>query len=42
VLALALTHVLQLTGMMQWWTRQTVEVENNMVCVCVLSFEAGG
>jgi hypothetical protein len=33
VLALALTHVLQLTGMLQWWTRQTVEVENNMTSV---------
>lgn len=33
ILGLALTHVLQLTGMLQWWTRQTVEVENNMTCV---------
>lgn len=33
MLALALTHVLQLTGMLQWWTRQTVEVENNMTSV---------
>eukprot|EP00882_Tetradesmus_deserticola_P004548 GHRQ01004794.1.p1 GENE.GHRQ01004794.1~~GHRQ01004794.1.p1 ORF type:complete len:395 (+),score=149.54 GHRQ01004794.1:630-1814(+) len=33
ILGLALTHVLQLTGTLQWWTRQTVEVENNMTCV---------
>eukprot|EP00878_Enallax_costatus_P038742 GHUV01044206.1.p3 GENE.GHUV01044206.1~~GHUV01044206.1.p3 ORF type:complete len:129 (+),score=15.15 GHUV01044206.1:76-462(+) len=33
ILALALTYVLQLTGSLQWWTRQTVEVENNMTCV---------
>lgn len=33
MLALALTQVLQLTGMMQWWVRQTVEVENNMTSV---------
>jgi ATP-binding cassette subfamily C (CFTR/MRP) protein 4 len=33
VLALALTHVLQLTGMLQWWVRQTAEVENAMTSV---------
>jgi hypothetical protein len=33
ILGLSLTHVLQLTGTLQWWTRQTVEVENNMTCV---------
>lgn len=33
VLALALTHVLQLTGMLQWWVRQTAEVENTMTSV---------
>lgn len=33
VLALALTHVLQLTGMLQWWVRQTAEVENSMTSV---------
>ncbi|KAG2425890.1 hypothetical protein HYH02_014893 [Chlamydomonas schloesseri] len=33
VLALALTHVLQLTGVMQWVVRQSAEVENNMTSV---------
>ncbi|GFR41482.1 hypothetical protein Agub_g2173, partial [Astrephomene gubernaculifera] len=33
VMALALTHVLQLTGLMQWVVRQTAEVENNMTSV---------
>ena len=30
LLGLALTHVLQLTGLMQWFVRQTAEVENTM------------
>ncbi|GIM00727.1 hypothetical protein Vretimale_5639, partial [Volvox reticuliferus] len=33
VMALALTHVLQLTGLMQWVVRQTAEVENTMTSV---------
>lgn len=33
ILGLALTHVLQLTGMLQWWVRQTAEVENTMTSV---------
>eukprot|EP00879_Flechtneria_rotunda_P017481 GHRR01018328.1.p1 GENE.GHRR01018328.1~~GHRR01018328.1.p1 ORF type:complete len:1541 (+),score=583.94 GHRR01018328.1:446-5068(+) len=33
IVALALTYVLQLTGTLQWWTRQSVEVENNMTSV---------
>lgn len=33
ILGLALTHVLQLTGYLQWWTRQTAEVENTMTSV---------
>lgn len=33
ILGLALTHVIQLTGMLQWWVRQTAEVENNMTSV---------
>ncbi len=31
LLALALTNTLQLTGFMQWFVRQTAEVENIMV-----------
>ena len=33
ILALALTNTLQLTGMLQWWVRQTAEVENTMTSV---------
>lgn len=33
ILALALTHVIQLNGMLQWWVRQTAEVENAMTSV---------
>jgi ATP-binding cassette subfamily C (CFTR/MRP) protein 4 len=33
ILGLALTHMLQLTNMLQWWMRQTADVENNMTCV---------
>jgi hypothetical protein len=33
IVGLALSHVLQLTGMLQWWVRQTTEVENNMTSV---------
>lgn len=33
VLALALTHVIQLTGLMQWFVKQTAEVENNMTSI---------
>ncbi|GBF93736.1 hypothetical protein Rsub_06068 [Raphidocelis subcapitata] len=33
ILALALTHVIQLNGMLQWWVRQTAEVENSMTSV---------
>jgi ABC-type multidrug transport system fused ATPase/permease subunit len=33
ILALALTYTLQLTGLMQWFVRQTAEVENNMTAL---------
>lgn len=33
IVGLALSHVLGLTGMLQWWVRQTTEVENAMTSV---------